>query len=171
MFELPEETSPASPSGKMSPEYSVPPITLSGVSLQGLPATTSLLSQAHDLNRDGPLSIGAGKRKPVAMWQSGQTLVLLLAPAAQSHGDSSMPNISIWPNDARVCLLSQVLETISIPLRYFLSSKACAGILRRAEKRGKKLPAMLYAALRWQARSMYVPVEVSPEPMERAAGM
>jgi hypothetical protein len=31
--------------------------------------------------------------------------------------------------------------------RYFLSPKACAGILRRAAKRRKKLPAVLAAAL------------------------
>jgi hypothetical protein len=58
-----------------------------------------------------------------------------------------MPNISDWPNDASVCLLSQVLEKGSIPQRYFLSSTACAGILRRADKRGKELPPMLKQAL------------------------
>lgn len=35
-----------------------------------------------------------------------------------------------------------------MPQRYYLSPKACAGILRRAEKRGKALPAALAAALR-----------------------
>lgn len=65
-----------------------------------------------------------------------------------------MPNISEWPNDADVCLLSQVLETDSIPQKYFLSPKACAGILRRAEKRGKALPPMLYRALRLQAEEL-----------------
>jgi len=47
-----------------------------------------------------------------------------------------------------VCSLSQVLERGSIPRRYFLSGKACAGILRRAAKRGKTLPPLLEAALR-----------------------
>jgi DNA (cytosine-5)-methyltransferase 1 len=56
-------------------------------------------------------------------------------------------NISEWPNDAAVCSLSQVLETGSIPQKFFLSSKACAGILRRAESRGKKLPPQLQHAL------------------------
>jgi hypothetical protein len=36
----------------------------------------------------------------------------------------------------------------SVPSRFFLSSKACSGILRRAEKRGKELPPLLEAALR-----------------------
>jgi hypothetical protein len=45
--------------------------------------------------------------------------------------------------------LSDVLEpTGSVPPRFFLSPKACAGILRRAEKRGKKLPEALDRALR-----------------------
>ena len=56
-------------------------------------------------------------------------------------------NAPAWPNAAVVCSLSQVLERGSIPRRFFLSSKACAGILRRAEKRGKTLPPMLHQAL------------------------
>jgi len=35
-----------------------------------------------------------------------------------------------------------------------LSPKACQGILRRAERRGKDLPPMLKAALEQQARGM-----------------
>lgn len=48
-----------------------------------------------------------------------------------------MPNISAWPNDAVVCSLSQVLEQDSIHAKYFLSAKACAGIIRRAEARAR----------------------------------
>lgn len=43
--------------------------------------------------------------------------------------------------------LSDILETGDVPQRYFLSGKACRGILRRAEKRGKVLPTMLRRAL------------------------
>lgn len=39
-----------------------------------------------------------------------------------------------------VCSLSDVLETGSVPPRFSLSAKACSGILRRAERRGKALP-------------------------------
>jgi len=49
--------------------------------------------------------------------------------------------------DEGVCSLSEILETGKVESRYFLSQKACAGILRRAEKRGKKLPTILYKAL------------------------
>jgi hypothetical protein len=56
-------------------------------------------------------------------------------------------NSSEWPKDADVCSLSDTLETGDVPQRFFLSEKACQGILRRAEKRGKKLPPLLQAAL------------------------
>jgi hypothetical protein len=68
-------------------------------------------------------------------------------PGAELRGAFSTLNISDWPNAAAVCSLSQVLETGSISQRFFLSSKACAGILRRAEKRQKTLPPALQAAL------------------------
>ena len=54
---------------------------------------------------------------------------------------------SEWPKDAAVCSLSQTLEVGNVPQRFFLSAKACAGILRRAEKRGKTLPEPLQRAL------------------------
>ena len=42
--------------------------------------------------------------------------------------------------------LSQILEENPLP-KYCLSATACAGILRRAEKRGKQLPTLLKEAL------------------------
>lgn len=56
-------------------------------------------------------------------------------------------SISECHSDAGVCSLSDILETGDLPQRYYLSAKACSGILRRAEKRGKKLPEHLKAAL------------------------
>ena len=54
-------------------------------------------------------------------------------------------------NDAGVCGLSDILETVGEHLRkYCLSLKACAGILRRAASRGKDLPARLAVALKAQ---------------------
>jgi hypothetical protein len=50
-------------------------------------------------------------------------------------------------NDAGVCSLSDILETGDVPQRFYLSAKACQGILRRAEKRGKELPLQLARAL------------------------
>jgi hypothetical protein len=56
-------------------------------------------------------------------------------------------NISECHKDADVCSLSDVLEIGEVPPKYYLSQKACAGILRRAEVRGKKLPIALQKAL------------------------
>ena len=51
-------------------------------------------------------------------------------------------------NDADVCLLLDILETTGDHLmRYYLSEKACKGILRRAQKRGKELPERLNCIL------------------------
>lgn len=66
----------------------------------------------------------------------------ILAPGA-----CWMLNSSEWPSAASVCSLSDILETGAVPQRYYLSPKACAGILRRAEKRGKELPPQLHQAL------------------------
>lgn len=64
-----------------------------------------------------------------------------------SHGECWMLSSTEWHSDASVCSLSDILEPLPLPARYFLSPKACAGILRRAAKRGKTLPAPLAAAL------------------------
>ena len=54
--------------------------------------------------------------------------------------------------------LSQILEDTP-PLKYFLSAKACAGILRRAKRRGKELPPELKLALEMQSQSENGPDE------------
>jgi hypothetical protein len=59
-----------------------------------------------------------------------------------------------WPKDADVFSLSDTLETGELPQRFFLSATACQGILRRAEKRGKKLPVALETALQSAAIGM-----------------
>lgn len=56
-------------------------------------------------------------------------------------------------NGGDVCSLSDILETGDVPRRFFLTKKACAGILRRAAKRGKELPLQLARALQAVAGS------------------
>jgi hypothetical protein len=63
-------------------------------------------------------------------------------------------NMSEWtaslapcPSDEGVCSLSDILETGALPPQYYLSAKACRGILRRAEKRGDPLPPELKSML------------------------
>ena len=51
------------------------------------------------------------------------------------------------------CSLSQVLEVGKLPQRFYLSARACRGILRRALRRGKSLPPALQRALEEKANS------------------
>lgn len=69
------------------------------------------------------------------------------APKQWSNGQLWTRNGSEWRSGAVACSLSQILEIGPVDSRFFLSPKACAGILRRAEKRGKTLPAALRQAL------------------------
>lgn len=55
-------------------------------------------------------------------------------------------NTGECPSVAVESTLSLILED-NVPLKYYLSAKACEGILRRAERRGKQLPEMLKVAL------------------------
>ena len=61
-------------------------------------------------------------------------------------GDSWTVNISECPREESVSLLSQILE-VNAPEKYYLSERACQGILIRASRRGKKLPDLLQTAL------------------------
>lgn len=64
-----------------------------------------------------------------------------------SPGESLTLNTSEFHSHATACSLSDIYETGDVPQRYFLSVKACAGILRRAAKRNRTLPTRLRAAL------------------------
>lgn len=91
-----------------------------------------------------------------------------------------MGSTSACPNDDDVysaCLLASVLETagdwlarhpgkkaddwLAYVQRYFLSARAALGILRRAARRGRTLPAHLEAALRAVAGPT---TSIEPEP-------
>ena len=50
------------------------------------------------------------------------------------------------PNAVVASTLSSILE-VNVPEKYYLSAKACKGILHRAARRGKELPPMLKSAL------------------------
>lgn len=62
------------------------------------------------------------------------------------HGDSLTLNIGESPKEESVSLLSQISE-VNVPQKYYLSARACQGILTRASKRGKPLPDILKQAL------------------------
>lgn len=61
-------------------------------------------------------------------------------------GDSSTLNIGECPREENVSLLSWILQ-VDVPEKYYLSAKACRGILTRASRRGKKLQELLETAL------------------------
>ena len=116
--------------GKMSPERSVQ--TEDGTS------TPSSKRSAPSLTTDLmflDLRTGAGNLLG-AYWETTTAL----------PGECSIHNTSESLSDAVESFLSEILQ-VDAPEKYSLSPKACLGILRRAEKRGKELPPMLRDAL------------------------
>ena len=71
-------------------------------------------------------------------------------------------NTSECPSDVVVSFLWQILQAI-VPSRYCLSNKACRGILRRSEERGKPLPEDLERVLRIQSK-LILPDGVGAKP-------
>ena len=67
-------------------------------------------------------------------------------------GECMTRNTGECPNAAVESRLSQILEATPLA-KYRLSAKACEGILRRAERRGKKLPETLERVLIAQAKT------------------
>jgi len=79
-----------------------------------------------------------------------------LVPSSPRWGTSGMGgpteswtlSTSEFPSVVVESSLSDILETGDVPPRFFLSHRACEGILRRAAARGFKLPPTLAVALR-----------------------
>ena len=78
--------------------------------------------------------------------ESGARLDASWATVTALPGVCMTLNTGESPSVARESTLSQILQA-NAPEKYYLSPKACAGILRRAERRGKELPTMLKEAL------------------------
>ena len=72
------------------------------------------------------------------------------------HGGAFLRNTGPSPRDAIESFLSQILQAHP-PKKYYLTTAACLGILRRAEERGKPLPKALDTALRIQAGLIGLP--------------
>ena len=118
-------------SGKMFPELSAQTAEkISEPCWKNLPTRHNQTFQFLDLRG------GADGAKPE---QSPETDGLWL-------GDSLMLNIGEFPNAERESRLSWILE-VNAPEKYYLSARACQGILTRASRRGKRLPELLEAAL------------------------
>lgn len=117
--------------GKTSPEHSVPTKEkISEPCWKNLPAWNNQTFQFLDLR---------GGADGAKLEQSPGTDGAWL-------GDSLMLNIGESPNAERESLLSWILED-NVPQKYYLSARACQGILTRASRRGKQLPDILRQAL------------------------
>jgi hypothetical protein len=103
---------------------------LKGSNLAGLSGKMSPVS-CHR-TEDGTLVPSSGRWKTSGMVSRTECLTL---------------STSEWPSAVVVCSLSDTLETGDLPQRFSLSATACQGILRRADRRGKKLPERLQQAL------------------------
>ena len=77
-------------------------------------------------------------------WLEGEKLTQLGECLTLNFGES--------PSGGNASTLSQILQA-GVPEKYYLSPKACLGILRRASARGKELPTILRKALERQAAS------------------
>lgn len=94
------------------------------------------------------------------------------------HGGCLMLNFGECPNVENVSILSAILEA-DVPDKYFLSAKACWGIIRRAQEKQKEIPTILKIALleriaeewqRNQADRIYINATKSVTLMGRAGG-
>ena len=127
-------------------------VLVSRVFAMGLPTqeATLCLPFLQSLNVTG-LDGLSGKTSPVSCHRTEDGI---LEPSSGRWGSWGMGSLtecwtlngSEWRNDAAVCLLSDILEASPDP-KYWLSARACSGILRRAEKRGRSLPERLREAL------------------------
>ena len=117
--------------GKTSPEHSVQTAakTSEPSSKRSVPSVKKTLMFLD-------LRPGMGGNLLGAYWEMDTVL----------HGASMTLNTGESPNVVRESTLSQILQ-VNAPEKYSLSPTACAGIIRRAEKRGKTLPDMLKEAL------------------------
>ena len=80
--------------------------------------------------------------------RSGQRQEPLTVMDGLSRGELTTLNTGESPNVAVESRLLQILE-VNAPEKYYLSARACQGILTRANRRGKKLPDILQRALEY----------------------
>ena len=123
--------------GRMYPEPSPaahPRAKTSGLSSRRSSELKSVVFQSLDLTP------GAGNLLGEFYWE-------LISPW---RGDALTLNTGVSPREESVSSLSQILQE-DPPPKYYLTWKACLGILRRASERGKELPEKLKRALKIQS--------------------
>lgn len=85
-------------------------------------------------------------RKTSKDGKNGRTPDLSWEIIPLSLGEDLMHRVGEFPKDASVSSLSSILE-VNVPDGYYLSVRACEGILRRSGERGKPLDPLLKQAL------------------------
>jgi hypothetical protein len=131
------EFAPAGWSGRMSPaSIQAGPVnrTMAGI-VEVDPSGKKFIGAKRQTSPNSSISFGnAGIVEP------GGLLTLNMSEWTGSAG--------LCPNVGDVASLSDILETTPVPSRYYSTPKACAGLLSRADRRGKALPAHLEAILK-----------------------
>lgn len=128
---------PASCAGKMSPAHSPVGSKREMTSGSSWKKHSELVYQEFMFLK---ITLGDGDILGQPYWE-------ILSPYV---GESSTLNTGVCPRVVRGSSLWQILEPHP-QRKYYLSRKACLGILRRARKRGKELPATLKLALEMQS--------------------
>lgn len=113
------------------------------------PNTQSVSDPSDETPLASALSAAQGERyvRIIAAVTSRSSSVAWKTSGTGGPTEYSTRDFSESPSGAVACSLSDVLETDSVPPKYWLSAKAATGILRRAEKRNKMLPPRLMGAL------------------------
>lgn len=107
----------------------------------GRSSTRSSVSKNQTLPTCLCLQKGNGQSPDASMMTWGGGVLL---------GEFTMHSTGECPREERESRLSWILQDSAHP-KYYLSAKACEGILSRAERRGKALPEILKKALTHQA--------------------
>ncbi len=148
-----------SSSGKMSETPSaaipqaLPPAKTSGSSWRRSSELRYITSMFLDLTPGAGDLLGRSYWEDISPWR-GESWMLNTGPAPRS-GDAG-------------CLLSRILLQ-NVPRKYYLSKRACRGILTRSKRRGKPLPPQLELALKLQAGIIRPPPGVPVSELLRAA--
>ena len=132
-------------SGRTSPEHSAAENQKARIS----PPSSKKSSKSQ--NR-APLSMCVYRTED---GQNPGVTTLKMAPGALL-GEFTTHSFGESPREENASRLSQILEACPHP-KYSLSARACEGILRRAERRGKELPPELKTALEQQSVSKNEP--------------
>lgn len=124
--------------GRMSPELSAP---------QKARTFEQSSKRSAKLKTVTPLYLDLRRESGLTQERSWETGI-------PSHGESSTLNFGAYPSVVEESFLRQILEA-NVPEKYSSSAKACEGILRRAERRGKELPSLLHFALMLKSEKLF----------------